>query len=224
MSLVLSIEKNVRSYPVELVEEWFGTAEIRRILAIKNERRRAESIAGLVALKNALGDMTTVSISRDANGRPCFADRTGIDFNISHSGNLSVAALIITPSGRVGVDIERVEVGEKKEDMHRRIAERYFSTEEKLSFDASPTSVEFYRIWTEKEARAKLTGVGLAKLLSLGREDNEIQNEEYHLEHFLLSCENEKYVLTVCTNEDEKIKIACGDDITIALLAPQNRL
>ena len=218
MSLVLSIEKNSRSYPADLVEEWFGVAESRRIFSIKNERRRAESIAGLVALKNALGDISSTSILRDSNGRPRFADKTGIDFSISHSGILSVAALTKSPSGRVGVDIEKVEVDEKKEDTHRRIAGRYFSDEEKLAFYASSTSVEFYRIWTAKEARAKLTGVGLAALLSSSQPLNISQNEEYHFMHFLLTYNDEEYVLTVCTDEDDVINFVCGDDIKITRL------
>ncbi len=221
MSLVLSIEKNSRSYPTDLVEEWFGIAESGRILSIKNERRRAESISGLVALKKALGDMGSGSIVRDPNGRPRFADKPGVDFSISHSGILSVAALTDSPSGRVGVDIERVEADEKKEDTHRRIADRYFSAEEKLCFSALQTSVEFYRIWTAKEARSKLTGIGLAALLSLEQEDKTSRNEEYLYKHFLLNYENEKYVLTVCTNVDEKINFACGDDIEITPLTPQ---
>ena len=212
MSLRLAVEKNVNFDTLFSVPSIFGETESRRILAIKNERRRAESTAGLIALKRAVGDIRAGQIVRDARGRPRFAEALGVDFNISHSASLSVAA--VNPLGRVGVDIERIDG--KKGDTHRRIAERYFSDEEKLDFLNSPTPLEFFRIWTAKEARAKLFGYGLAEIISLERAAK--KEEECTVLHFLVNCEDEKYVLTVCTDGDDKIDFICSDGINVSAI------
>ena len=214
MSLRLAVEKNVNFDTLFSVPSVFGEAESRRILAMKNERRRAESAAGLLALKRALGDIEPGKIVRDERGRPSFAEALGVDFNISHSGSLSVAAVIDSPFWRVGVDIERVD--EKKGNAYERIAERYFSDEEKLHFLNSPTPLEFFKIWTAKEARAKLFGHGLAEIISLDRDVK--KDEECTVLHFLIACESEKYVLAVCTNGDDEIDFICSNGINVSAI------
>lgn len=213
MSIVLCVIDNVRMYESSFVEKTFGTLESTRLLGIKNERRRAESLAGLVALRDALGDRAAGDIERDGRGRPGFAGSTEIDFSISHSGKISVAALIDSPLGRIGVDIERID--EKKEDTHKRIADRYFSKEEISAFEASGDSLEFYKIWTTKEARAKFFGIGLAEILSAERSFEKNDCNEYLLMHFLLTYKGESYMLTVCVNREEKLDFICGRDMTL---------
>ena len=212
MSLWLSVEENVSAHESFSVLETFGERESRRIFDIKNERRRAESLAGLVALKNALGDKDAREIVRDARGRPSFLYNGDMDFSISHSQSLSVAALIDS-LGRVGVDIERID--EKKEDTHRRIAKRYFSDEERQRLASSPTPIEFFKIWTAKEARAKLSGNGLAEIISLDRAE---KNEEGNVRHFLLTYKNEKYILAVCTDKDDEIDFICSEAISVSAI------
>ncbi len=170
-------------------------------------------MAGLVALKEALGNRAAGNIERNERGRPSFAGNTGLDFSISHSGNISVAALIDSPSGRVGVDIERID--EKKEDTHRRIADRYFGEEERAIFEDSGSAVEFYKIWTAKEAKAKLSGVGLSEILSARRSFEKNDCNEYLLVHFLLMYKDESYMLAVCINKEEKLDFICGSDMTL---------
>lgn len=213
MSLNLALVDNTCLREASFVEKTFGALESRRVLGIKNERRRYESLAGLVALREALGDRVAGDVERDERGRPSFAGNTGLDFSISHSGNISVAALIDSPSGRVGVDIERID--EKKEDTHKRIADRYFSKEEKIIFETSGDPLEFYKIWTAKEARAKLLGLGLAEILSAERSFEKNDCNEYLLMHFLLTYKGESYMLTVCVNREEKLDFICGRDMTL---------
>ena len=212
MSLNLCAIDNVSVRELSFVEETFGPFESRRILAIRNERRRAESVAGLVALKEALGGRTAGNIERDELGRPSFVGVDALDFSISHSGDLSIAALIDGPSGRVGVDIERID--EKKEDTHLRIAQRYFSKEEQAVLEASPVSIEFYKIWTAKEAKAKLLGVGLSKMLS-SENSFEKSDHKFILKHFLLTYKGDRYLLALCVNKNDKLNFICGGNINI---------
>ena len=218
MSLVIFAEKNDRPCDASFVGEVFGSFELERINGIKNERRRNESVWGLVALKNALGDKASAPIQRDGRGRPYFRSDMEMDLGISHSGSISVAALVDTQGVRVGVDIEKVD--EKKEDTHRRIAKRYFSEDEQTAIVTSGSSLEFYRIWTSKEARAKLTGEGLAELICADKAQKNDKDEALWFTHFLLTYKSESYILTVCTDKEEKINVNCSEEITFTVLTP----
>ena len=218
MSLVVFVQENDRPCDASFVGEVFGSFELERIIAIKNERRRNESAWGLVALKNALGDKASAPIQRDGRGRPYFRSDMEMDLGISHSGSVSVAALVDTQGVRVGVDIEKVD--EKKEDTHRRIAKRYFSDEEQAALSNSKSPLEFYRIWTSKEARAKLTGEGLAELICADKAQKNDKDEALWFTHFLLTYKSESYVITVCTNRDEKINFNCSEKMTFTVLTP----
>ncbi len=88
------------------------------------------------------------------NGRPEFS-RGGFDANWTHSKGICVLAYSF--SLRVGVDIEKIR------PRTLRIAERFFSIEEKEALFRSGLSeeaslAEFYRLWCRKEALFKCAG------------------------------------------------------------------
>ena len=96
------------------------------------------------------------------HGRPALAGRAaeaGIDFNLTHSGDL--ALLAVARGRRVGVDLERL-----RTDLDAlEIAERFFCPAETAALRAlpAPARVEaFFRYWTAKEAFLKATGTGLS--------------------------------------------------------------
>ncbi len=190
----------------------FGEAENKRLEKIKNPTRRHESEAGLLALEKAIGNRAFCDVVRDEYGKPRFERNIGLDFNISHSGSLSVAAVCDGEEGRIGVDIELV----KEERSHSllRIAERYFSESEKEHFCKSRDVLEFYKAWTAKEARAKLLGVGLAKALGEKKEPR----RAFFTSHFLVEHLGEKYFLSLCTEtgEGEEIEFVFEGDISIS--------
>lgn len=84
--------------------------------------------------------------------------------SIAHSGSL--AALAVTRTGAVGVDVEGGANGRRS---GLRIAERRFAPEEVAALLAAPEherTAVFLRIWTRKEAYLKATGEGLARPMS----------------------------------------------------------
>ncbi|MDQ3913986.1 MAG: 4'-phosphopantetheinyl transferase superfamily protein [Actinomycetota bacterium] len=102
-----------------------------------------------------------VSFSYAGKGKPGLP---GISFNVSHAGDVALAAF--ARSGRVGVDVEEMRPGT---DL-RALARRFFSPGEnagleRLDGDAFVTG--FYRCWTRKEAFVKALGEGLS--FDLGR-------------------------------------------------------
>jgi 4'-phosphopantetheinyl transferase len=90
-------------------------------------------------------------------GKPALA-AGGIDFNVSHSGSMSVLAFA---RGPVGVDIEWIR---PVTDMDA-IVRRYFGPEEQKQWTkvaAEKRGPAFFSGWTRKEAYLKALGAGLS--------------------------------------------------------------
>lgn len=103
----------------------------------------------------------TVTIGRDADGRPILtgAGAGNVDFNLSHSGRYALIGLV--RRGRIGVDVE---VCRPLPDA-LRIARHHFASDEATALAALPAgSVQaaFFALWTRKEAVVKATGTGLS--------------------------------------------------------------
>jgi 4'-phosphopantetheinyl transferase len=102
-----------------------------------------------------------VSFTYGPRGKPGLAapfDRSGLQFNASHSASLGVYA--ITEERRVGVDIERFQPLPDLE----AIAERTFSPRERQALRRLPPAQRhqgFFNCWTRKEAYLKAIGDGL---------------------------------------------------------------
>ena len=142
----------------------FGKAETERISAIRNPTRRSESLAALTALSELIrisfGDVN-LEILRDKNGKPYFKN-SDISFSLSHSGDISVAALCDEKYNLIGVDVEKIADRANIEEL----SQRFFSSDEKQEFiKRGKAQKAFFDIWTKKEAYAKMTGEGLASVL-----------------------------------------------------------
>lgn len=198
--------------PDKCADLGFGEAERQRLERIKNPTRRLESEAGLIALKKALAHRAFCDVVRDGYGKPRFERDVGLDFNISHSGRLSVAAVCDEDEGRIGVDIELAKSQEKTEKLFR-IADRYFKETEKEIFDETKNVLDFYRLWTVKEAEAKLIGIGLSEMLGIKKEcQGTFDTHSFVVEH-----SGKKYILSVCTENEtsREIEFVFDGDISI---------
>lgn len=112
-----------------------------------------------------------VPVSIDDNGRPYLRDRhggasgrTGIDFNLSHSGD--VVALAVCSGLRIGLDIER----EEPRPSAPALARRFFSPSECELLERSEGrcySRRWHRIWTTREAHAKARGIGVRAMAAV---------------------------------------------------------
>jgi 4'-phosphopantetheinyl transferase len=130
-------------------------------------RDRTAFVTTRAALRRALGGALqcapdAVTIVRASSGRPMLDQSHGsrLDFNVSHSG--AVAAIALSHTGRVGVDIETHDtrrglrelvptvMGLRERDMLTAL------TDEALFCEA------FYGCWTRKEAIVKGIGTGIA--------------------------------------------------------------
>ncbi|MGM9662854.1 MAG: GNAT family N-acetyltransferase [Oscillospiraceae bacterium] len=132
-----------------------------RVEGIRSPERRRQAAAGDWLARRAVAKRTglapeRVRILRAAGGKP-WAE--GCCFSVSHSGGWVVCAAGPLP---LGVDTEELR------PFDPAVAERCFSDLEREYLDAAPAGARrqarFWRIWTGKEALAKLEGGGLASL------------------------------------------------------------
>ena len=181
------------------VFETFGENERERIDSISSPHAKELSLGGLIALKHLTdraGADGRLEIQRGDNGKPYFKDSPYF-FNLSHSGDLSVAVL---SDKRAGIDIERV----MPRHSLRKIAKRFFSETEYVRYEQSGDSAEeFYRIWTAKEALVKYKGASLATSLSGEYADG---TEEY-FKTFSLMYNADMYIITVCLPCEDNVEI-----------------
>jgi 4'-phosphopantetheinyl transferase len=96
-------------------------------------------------------------------GKPFLVDPPGVlEFNISHSDDLSLIA--VTAGQSVGIDVEKVRQLQSLD----LILNRYFSVEERRYIDSTPEPKQtqaFFTLWTRREAVAKALSLNLEAAL-----------------------------------------------------------
>lgn len=105
---------------------------------------------------------------REAKGRPFLRHDRAPDFNLSDT--IGGTLIAVTRSGRIGVDLERLD---RRPPVHR-LAARWFSPEESIALLAlghDEARVAFLQLWTAKEASCKATGTGIYGFLPRWRFD-----------------------------------------------------
>ena len=106
-----------------------------------------------------------VRLSTAIDGKPSLAaplDRSGVTFNQSHCGDLSVYAFASRTD--VGIDVEAIRVIEDAD----HVASIAFSKREYETYERLPPSdkpIGFLNCWTRKEAFVKAVGSGLSHSL-----------------------------------------------------------
>ena len=196
-----------------------GKQRIEHILKNNKAEDRARALGAsyllLFALEKAGYPIERLpDFSYKENGKPYLREYPDVYFNISHTKNIITCVI---SDGEVGVDIEHA----------RKVSEsainRVFSENEKK---LAGFSVDGYiRLWTMKEACAKLSGTGLPAILD-GMEIVEKENGKYVkklkqdirktscckviAEGKLLDDNNCSYYYSVCVNEECKTTMDCS--------------
>jgi 4'-phosphopantetheinyl transferase len=135
-----------------------------------DERARRRFIAGRLSLRHVLAgylDVAAAAIRFDTSplGKPRLGHphaRSGIHFNISHSGDLILLGIARC---EIGLDVEEVGNARFNDNLIRRV----FSAREQALIELSPDPQRTcFQLWVRKEASVKATGMGLvSKLASL---------------------------------------------------------
>ena len=177
----------------------------QRIHHMKQEKSRKQSMgAGLLLQKVlALYHMQDSQVFVDEHGKPRIE---GLEFNLSHSGNLVICAVSEQP---VGCDVEEVRKAPKG------VAERYFSCREQeylSQFAEEEYDRAFFRLWTMKESYVKMTGEGLGVPLEVYEiviedmgarviRDGEVQ------ECYVSVVEISGYIISICAESSAHVDV-----------------
>ncbi|MEE4272322.1 MAG: 4'-phosphopantetheinyl transferase superfamily protein [Thermoanaerobaculales bacterium] len=137
--------------------------ERQRAARFKVAEARRRFVLGRALLRHRIGaaidaDPRSLVFSMGEHGKPELPGvKPAPSFNLSHSADLVVLAL--APAA-VGVDIEALRAVPAAD----RLAHRFFSRSEAAAVraaDAADRDRVFFRIWTQKEAWLKATGLGV---------------------------------------------------------------
>lgn len=187
----------------------FGDEEAKRIRAIKNPSRRLESLGGLWALKKITDFTPMPAIYRDRYGKPRFYGDNPLPFGISHSHGIAAAAIADSNIGDIGFDIEVVRDIAHADD----ISKRFFSEKEIADFKCGGKSTAaFFKVWTAKEAYAKLDGTGIATQLSKNADtDGSIFLSQINVDYkgkqiiLAIACKSEGQAIRIFTDTEDNI-------------------
>jgi len=168
-------EIHIWEFPLTTMDSELGTYatllsedERTRASRFRFERDARRFTVARASMRSILGGYTgwaarDLRFNYSQYGKPSFANvPTDIRFNVSHSADLAMLAVV---RGReVGVDLETI----RAEVETDKLAERFFSVQERESLRAIPSQDRisaFFRCWTCKEAFLKAQGLGLSRSL-----------------------------------------------------------
>ena len=177
----------------------------QRIHNMKQEKSRKQSMGvGLLLQKVlALYHMQDSKVFIGEHGKPMI---DGLEFSLSHSGNIVLCAISEKP---VGCDVEEIRKAPE------RVAERYFSCGEQESlsrFAGEEYDRAFFRLWTMKESYVKMTGEGLGVPLEVYEiviedmgarviRDGEVQ------ECYVSVVEISGYIISICAESSAHVDV-----------------
>ena len=147
----------IEQFPeMETILKFLPTERIEKAARMKNEKSQQQSAAAGLLLEYAFREMgfsgSRLTFLKNADGKPYVKELSNVYYNLTHAGEC--AALVIDKYP-VGIDIE----GTKERS--RKLAERFFSEEEKECLLKQWSDEAFTRFWTRKESFLKATGFGM---------------------------------------------------------------
>jgi 4'-phosphopantetheinyl transferase len=149
---------------ITVLARLLSQAEATRAARLGLPSLRDRYIVGRATLRMLLGERLglapeRVEIARGKRGRPFAVQGEGLDFNVSHTGD--VALYGIARHQRIGVDIERRDRTLNVEG----VARKFMTAGEQAALAALEPDVRrrtLLRLWTCKEAMSKATGDALS--------------------------------------------------------------
>jgi len=169
---VVAVSVQVASHHLDQLATLLSDQERARAARFYHALDRHQFVVAHAVLRQTLGARLHVAPAQldfevGPHGKPYLprenAAGADIRFSLSHSGDLVL--LVLTIGREVGVDVERI----VPENENEPLAREYFAPEEIAwlsAVDPASRSVQFYRLWTRKEAYLKACGAGLTMPLA----------------------------------------------------------
>lgn len=174
--------------------------KINKLLPLLSQKRQnLKNIAGslgellirIVACENLKTENNTLVFAEKENHKPFLKNYPQFHFNMSHCENIVTVAF---SDDFVGVDIEKIR------PVNLKIAERFFSSEEKLLVK---DNLSFFTLWTKKEAFIKRSGNGLKTPLN---SFNVLK--ENNIKTFI----EDNIIISLCSNNPESFRLLWLDE------------
>ncbi|WP_297286340.1 4'-phosphopantetheinyl transferase superfamily protein [uncultured Brachyspira sp.] len=169
-----------------------------------------ESLSKEMAYKHY--NKNNLTIKRNDNGKPYFENEDNIFFNGSHSNDL----ICVGMSDRlIGVDAEFI-----KERKFFDIASEYFSFKERKFLKTSKKlEIDFFTLWTLKEAYIKKLGKVIFDIkdsIEIDLDERVIYNaDNLFFATFIL---DDSYIISLCSDIKDKDVIITTDDFNLNML------
>ena len=160
-----------------------------KILRLKVKDKQRQSLFAKLLLRAVLCDRLSVEnfelrFSIKENGKPYLASHPNRYFSISHTDGLVAVAL---SDGQVGIDAEKLKSADLK------LCKRFFSKSEQdyIIMNKSGADQRFFEVWTQREAYAKHTGLGLS--VSFNRPIDKELCKTFSIDEYIVTvcCEGE---------------------------------
>ena len=131
-----------------------------------NEKGKRLSVFGEWIAKKLIAekcgcDIKDIHIYRDSKGKP-FTHINNTFFSISHSGDFVCVAIDSVP---IGVDIEVIR------DINPAVIKKVCSDSDLIFLESGDETLNFFKIWTAKEAYFKMVGTGIRGLKEISYTD-----------------------------------------------------
>ncbi len=148
------IESIPDSYTLDHAAQHLDPLRRERIRRLSSPLLQTQRLVAGLLLQRLFG---TDKVTYLENGKPYLPTCPDTHFNLSHTDRWVFCATADVP---VGLDAQALS------PCRTHVARRWFTEEERQWMQEEP-DVRFTRLWTHKEAAAKLTGVGLPRSLHL---------------------------------------------------------
>jgi len=204
---IVSIDENLEKNYLPLISI-LSKDEIQRYNCYKDRKAQYTFLISHISLRLILGKYCNfppkkLEFEIKEHGKPYLKRRDKLQFNLSHS--IKKACIIVSDT-EVGIDIECIRNFNYEEIIN------FFSDDERLIIykqqNKKEKLINFFRIWTQKEALLKCIGTGLVenmKDINLGYV-NKKKKEKIYLKTIL--SKNKKYIFSFSYQSSEK-KIFC---------------
>ncbi len=167
---MIKISDLMEEYNRDDLLKYLSKERQERVEEFGNEPDKNRCVAAGLLLRYACSvfDVPTDStVSYGPSGKPYLADVPDFTYNISHSGDYAAIVCDKDPfTGELGIDVERVRP--YRENLAKRIcSDVEINQLKKLEKEGRTKELQglFTRLWTQKEAAVKKTGIGIAGLI-----------------------------------------------------------
>lgn len=169
----------------------------------ENSRKTLENI--ILYMSNTHYNKNNLTIEREENKKPYFKNEN-IYFNGTHTSDLFAA--VMSEDYNVGIDAEKI----KKREFFNIAKEYFYESEIKYLESTHKLEIDFFTIWTIKEAYIKMLGKTIFDIKNAPEVDlieRVIKNaDDIFFASFIL---DDSYIISICLNTKNEVNLSLQD-------------